>query len=252
VPTPFYHLSVAKDLLAHGGLSAAAQELIRSNRPAFLLGNTAPDVQTVSGQTRQATHFFDLPIQPGAPVPWEQMLNEFPALAQPARLAPAQVAFLAGYICHLQADWMWVLDIFLPVFGPDAAWKNFGQRLYLHNVLRAYLDRQILGELGNGTASSLNRATPQTWLPFVADRHLAAWRDFLSSQLKPGAAVQTVEVFASRQGIAPEAYYRLLDSQARLDEEIFSHLPPESLITYRSQLLAENLRFIEEYCHEAH
>lgn len=104
MPTPFYHLGVAEDLLNHPGLSSGVGHTLRQQRPAFLLGNTAPDVQTVSGQERQDTHFFDLPITPGTPTPWNRFLTDFPSLAQPNRLPADQAAFLAGYLCHLQAE----------------------------------------------------------------------------------------------------------------------------------------------------
>ena len=73
------------------------------------------------------------------------MLRAYPGLGHPA--SDAQAAFLAGYICHLQADWLWVNQIFEPIFGHSCTWGDHPQRLYIHNVLRAYLDRLILAEL---------------------------------------------------------------------------------------------------------
>lgn len=247
MPTPFYHLSVAADLLRHPDLSSEARDLLQNHRGAFLLGNTAPDVQTVSGQDRQATHFFDLPILPGTQPAWDRFIAVHPSLGQPARLPPDQTAFLAGYLCHLQADWLWVVQIFFPVFGPDCAWQTFRERLYLHNVLRAYLDRQIIDSLDAAVGSDLQGATPRNWLPFVADDHLLVWRNLLARQLQPGSTVETVEVFASRQGISPEAYYRLLSSEEKLEEEIFVHLPRRNLQAYREGLIIENLSLLQTY-----
>lgn len=256
MPTPFYHLSIAQDLLRHPALAPAARRFLRQNRPAFLLGNTAPDVQTISGQDRQSTHFFDLPLRPGDSAPWERMLSDYPQLAlrgtasgsQNNALPPAQAAFIAGYLCHLQADWLWIQDIFVPVFGPTQRWETLRHRLYLHNVLRAYLDRQILPELPAGMNRDLARAAPQGWLPFVADPYLLQWRDFLAGQLGPGAGARTVEVFAARQGIAPEEFYRLLDSEELMDREVFTRLPRPQLEAYRQRLLEENLELLANCC----
>lgn len=247
MPTPFYHLNVAEDLLRQPGLSPATCNFLQSNYSAFLLGNTAPDVQTVSGQDRQATHFFNLPIQPWAQPAWERLLSLYPFLAQPARLPTPQAAFLAGYLCHLQADWLWVVEIYSPVFGPTVAWQTFSHRLYLHNVLRAYLDLQILAHLPANIGMGLERAYPQRWLPFVEDRYLCQWRDSLGRQLRPGSAVQTVEVFAARQGISPDTFYSLLGSEERLEREIFTHLPRQTLQAYRQRLFAENVRLLDGY-----
>jgi hypothetical protein len=148
----------------------------------------------------------------------------------------------------LQADWLWVQEIFVPVFGPDQQWDSLRRRLYLHNVLRAYLDRQLLPGLPANIDRELARAMPQNWLPFVADHHLAQWRDFLAGQLSPGAETRTVEVFAARQGIAPEAFYRLLDSEEQMEREVFARLPRAQLDAYRRNLLEENIILLSRSC----
>ena len=155
VPTPFYHLSLADDLLQYPSMPEPIRQLLRTYRGEFLFGSTAPDVQVVTGQPREATHFFDLPIQPGDRTAWEVFLTTYPALADAARLPASQSAFLSGYLCHLQADWLWVKQLFTPVFGPHCAWGTFRQRLYYHNVLRAYLDLQILPGLPTGTGTAM-------------------------------------------------------------------------------------------------
>jgi len=247
VPTPFYHLNVSKLLLSHHALSAPTRLFLNQYRNAFLLGNTAPDVQTISGQSREATHFFDLPLRKDDPLPWRKMLSIHHELAHLEDLAPAQTAFLAGYLCHLQADWLWVKQIFIPVFGLRRTWESFPYRLYLHNVLRAYLDRQTLPSLGNGVGPQLASAKPARWLPFVADADLSRWRDYLAAQLRPGAEIQTIKVFAARQGIAPESYYALITSETRMEAEVFSHLRRETLETYSGKLLNENVQLLERY-----
>lgn len=247
MPTPFYHLSVSKELLLHPGLEQAARRVLENSRGAFLFGNTAPDVQVVSGQSRQATHFFDVPIRDRNRLPWEQIFDQYPLLAAASELPPAQAAFLAGYMCHLQADWFWVVEIFGPVFGLRSSWASFPERLYLHNVLRSYLDWEIAPALQNGMGQSLREAEPQAWLPFVQDRDLLTWRDLLADQLVPGASIQTVEVFAARQGISPGDYYQMLESQEKMDREIFSHLPRGALDDYRDRLVEHNLHFLNTY-----
>jgi hypothetical protein len=223
------------------------RRLLKEQRGAFLFGNTAPDVQVISGQLRLETHFFDFPLSSWPRAPWERCLLAYPSLAQPRRLPAEQAAFICGYLCHLQADWYWAKDIFVPVFGLHSAWGTFTQRLYLHNVLRAYLDRQIVPTLTNGLVFALTEVTPGGWLPFVDDAHLLRWRDLLATQLRPGASVQTVDVFAARQGVSPQEFYRLLDSEEDMEREVFSHIPRYHLERYRCRLVEENLHLIEAY-----
>lgn len=247
MPTPFYHVWIAQDLLEHPGLDRELRRFLNQYRAAFLFGNTAPDVQVVSRQARQATHFFTTPLKPGGPPAVEVMLAEYPQLAFSYQMPAAQVAFLAGYLCHLQADWLWVHQVFDPIFGVGAGWGRMTDRLYIHNVLRAYQDRTVFAHLDRQAGLHLEDAMPERWLPFVEDTYLVQWRDYLSHQLKPDAAVQTVEVFAARQGIPPEAYYRLLDSQERMQQEVFIHLSDRELEAYRDQLLVESAQLVRRY-----
>ena len=217
------------------------RQSLQDHWPAFLLGNTAPDVQTITHQDRRSTHFFDIPIFKGEPQPWERMFRRNPELT-PWRLLPTeQAVFLLGYICHLRADVVWVKKIFFPTFGPFAGWQTMKQRLYLHNVLRSYLDYELLPALPDNLGKVLGEAVPSNWLPFVDDSYLREWRDFVSQQLLPGASVHTVEVFAARQGISPEEYYRLIQSEERLNQEIFKRLPRQSLVDYKRQVLEDSV-----------
>jgi hypothetical protein len=247
MPTPFYHLSLAKALLDHPDLPESVTEFLRASICEFMFGNTAPDVQVVSGQAREETHFFSLPIQPGDYPAWEMILAKHPQLNPKGNLSPDHTAFLAGYLCHLQADWFWVKEIFTPVFGPRSSWGTFHQRLYYHNVLRAYLDQQILSNLSPGMDTCLARVRPVSWLPFVEDQYLRLWRDFLTPQLQSGATVQTVEVFSVRQGISAQQYYALLASEQRMEEEVFEHLPREQILNYKHRVLDENVSLLKDY-----
>lgn len=247
MPTPFYHLSLAEDLLRHPLLPEEIRQFLHNSRCVFLFGNTAPDVQVVSGQPRQQTHYFNLPIQAGDPPAWELLLSEHPQLVDARQLPAAKAAFLAGYLCHLQADWLWVKEIFAPVFGPHCSWGTFRERLYLHNVLSAYLDVCILPGLRPGMDACLCQVEPEGWLPFVEDRHLIEWRDLLFPQLQPGASTYTVEVFSSRQGISAPEFHALLESEERMQQEVFAHLPLQQVQSYHQRVLDENTRLLSDY-----
>jgi hypothetical protein len=247
VPTPFYHLSLAEDLLQYATLEEPVRKYLDNSRCVFLFGNTAPDVQVVSGQTRQQTHFFNLPIQAGDPTAWEVFLSDYPEMANASQMQPAQSIFIAGYLCHLQADWLWVKEIFAPFFGPQCSWSTFSERLYLHNVLRAYLDRCILPALHTGMDACLSQVEPDGWLPFVDDHHLIEWRNLLFPQLEPGANTQTVEVFSSRQGISAPEFHALLGSEERMQLEVFEHIPMHQVENYHQHVLGENSLLLSNY-----
>ncbi len=245
VPTPFYHIFIAENVLHRKGLPPAVQQLLEAYREAFLLGCTAPDLQTVSGQKRKETHFFTLPYKDGWLPPWDLFLIKYPQLRHAWLLAPDQAAFLAGYLCHLQADWSWVLEIFLPNFEYESKWGSYKERVYYHNVLRAYVDSQVSAQLSKDLRYVLSKAAPKKWLPFAVDNVLYAWRNVLVKQFLPGSTLKTVEVFAARQKIPPQAFYQLINSEKRMDEIIFSQLPRQRLTAFQEMLIDANLRLLK-------
>ena len=221
--------------------------LIQENFGAFNLGNTAPDVQVLSGQKRSATHFFRVPIAPYTKVPWETMLAAYPGISEAGTLSEAVAVFVSGYLCHLQADWIWVSEIFEPIFGVRQKWTTFSQRLYWHNILRAYLDIEVLADLEvdkilkNASIKHLN------WLPFIRDQDLEAWWNYLCEQLEPGKPIKTIEVFADRQGIDVFEFQSMLESEDVLAENVFVHISKEQLNHYRQRLVESNLSILTAY-----
>ena len=246
VPTPFYHLSIATEILAGSDLPEPVTILLHQQRCAFFLGKTAPDVQTISGQSRQETHFYRVPLIETNP-PWERMFSRYPHLAQADQLPPDQAAFIAGYICHLQADVIWVRDLFLPYFLPLLAKHRRKQVGYLHNVLRSFLDERILSALQGDVGHCLLQVPVEDWLPFVEGKSLIAWRNFIAGQLLPGAKVQTFEVFAERMNMPVDALLDLVHSESRMEAEIFSFIPYQVLVEYREKLVSANLELLREY-----
>ncbi len=245
MPTPFNHLHIAYDLTAQ--LPAALRAPLAAEWPAFLLGNIAPDVQTLTGELREATHFFPVPLG-AAPPAAAALFAQHPALAQPGRMAPGQAAFVAGYLVHLEFDQWWVRDIFEPVFGPDLAWGTFPERLYLHNALRAYWDAEDLAALSGEAGVQLSRAAPAGWLPCGRHADLARWRDEVADQLLAGpVAGRTLAVFAERMQVEAEVFSRLVQSPEAMARQVFARVPLAEVRAYRQRTLAHSAALLDAY-----
>ena len=85
------------------------------------------------------------------------------------------------------------------------------------------------------------------WIPVIKNYDLAAWRDYLADQLSPEGSTHTVELFASRQGIPVEEFSALLHSEERLERDLFSFVPRDTLVEYREAVIAENLLLLTQY-----
>lgn len=211
-----------------------------------MLGKTAPDVQTITGDRRESTHFFRVPPVNRKPA-WQVMLKNYPALQEPDHLPPAQSAFIAGYICHLQADQLWIRMIFLPYFGLKVKWEGFRTRLFRHNVLRTYIDERIIKDLPDDIGDCLQNVAPKDWLPFASDEALRQWRDLIAGQLKPEGNSRTSQVFADRMGVPLEELQTMIQSEERMEREVFNHVPRTLLVEYRQRLIASNLSLLGSY-----
>jgi len=246
MPTPIQHLVMADDILAEEALPLCVRERLAAQRGAFLLGTIAPDAQTVSGQPREATHFFTLPPTNTRPA-HEVMLAEHPQLARANQLPPAQAAFIAGYIQHLTLDELWIERVFGPHFGMGAEWGTFRERLLIHNVLRTWLDQRDGVRLNGSASEALLQVEPRGWLPFVSDAHLRAWRDEIALQLRPGAPIHTLEVFAARLKVPPAEFRRILESPDEMQRRVFARLSPGSVARFYADALQVSVRRIADY-----
>lgn len=246
MPTPVQHLVVANAILTDPRLSDRARAVLTGQRSAFLLGNTAPDVQTVSGQPREATHFFNVPLDTDRPA-HEVMFDAHPQLSRLDQMTATHAAFMAGYVTHLLLDVSWVRDIFTPIFGPHAGWGHFRDRLFLHNVLRAWCDRHDQTRIAADAGRLLASAVPDRWLPFTADLYLCRWRDELVDQFAPGATIKTVEVFAERGRVPPEAFERILGSPDQMGRLIFSHVSRDAIDDFYTRGLDHSCALISNY-----
>jgi hypothetical protein len=247
MPTPVQHLVLAQRLLKDTTLPNALRDRLQEQRGAFLFGNTAPDVQTVSHQAREVTHFFVIPwARP--PLPHRALFELHPLLGQAKSLAPAHAAFIAGYICHLWLDVLWIRDIYLNSFGPRVHWgKNLHEQHIYHNILRAWCDRTDQPQLDASTGAALAAAQPHAWLPFTADRYIAQWRDELVAQFQPDSHIRTVEVFAARGGLSQQEFQYILNSPVELERHVFAHAAPEKIERFYRDGYEQMADLIVEY-----
>ena len=247
------HLALAEEIIREDALPPAIRRLLTQQRGPFLLGHTAPDVQTVSGQRRDETHFYSIPRTSDRPA-HEALFAAHPALARAELLPPAQAAFVAGYIAHLLLDELWLEDIFLHYFWQDGGThrtepraKVLRERIFPHNVLRTWMDRQDQQRLNGSVVTVLQGTEPHNWLPFVSDEHLRVWRDWLVGQIGPGGSVQTAEVFAQRMGVPVAEVEAVLRSPQQMEERVFRHIPRAALRSFHDTGYARSVALVDWY-----
>src|SRR5574339_202987 len=106
MPPPVLHMSLAKMLADALGLAD-----VDSDRGAYYLGSTAPDIRAITRWERARTHFFDLndfshQDSVGA------LFEAYPDLAARSNVSRGTASFLAGYMTHLILDEGWISDVY--------------------------------------------------------------------------------------------------------------------------------------------
>ncbi len=247
MPTPFTHLETAQRLLQDSLVPAAIRDALSDERGAFLLGNVAADARTESGLSREATHFYsyDRGIHEH---PWRVMLAQNPSLETPQ--SPGHRAFLAGYVAHLSMDEWWSLKMLGPHFALRE-WAPRHMRFFLLHILLIYVDERDLSLLLPWQYDMLRSAAPNGWLPFLNDRILNDWRDFISMQIAPGGHSQTLQVFGSRINQTPADLRRIMDDPARMQADLWQHITPALLSEIESGMYAFAREQLITYWHES-
>jgi hypothetical protein len=252
VPTPFQHLVYADRVLNHPDVPMQLRELLTQELGAFLLGTTAGDVQVMTGQRREETHFYRLSDGRDA-APVDKMLSVYPELAHAGTLSSAHAAFITGYLVHLAWDELWAWDVFVPFYRDARQWLDAtGARdraLFVHhNALRVWLDRTAYADLqGNMAIPDLLEATVSDhWLPFAPDWALNQWRDWLVEQLRDSTLIQTAEVFAERLQV-PLVY--LEDIVDEMASGAYRTVPgiEAALAAYEAAALTASVRTVLQY-----
>ena len=250
MPTPFYHIVIAEEILEDSRLNTPVQDLLADFFSAFLFGNVAPDVQAISRYTREDTHFFSID-NVGNNVAYKAMLSKHKELSNTRLLSPVRSAFVAGYLAHLLLDQAWIVEVFNPVFGKKVNWGKFRERLFLHNVLRTFLDQREYDHLPSdiGQRFSLNLSSTR-WLSFVDNKDLYRWYQFLSEQLADGLSSRTVEVFADRMGLKPEDFEAILLDDDVMEKKIFARISRIQLDKFRQRALDNTIVMLNDYFRE--
>jgi len=246
MPNSETHLAAACDLLArpdilsaHGWLSDATA------RAAFLMGAISPDARAVSGQPREETHFFTIPITDPRPA-HITMLETWPAIASPSNRI--QAACVAGTITHLVMDQTWVELLVMPsLFIDGMAWSPAHDNWRLYCILMTYLEYQAARRVPSGTTSLIAGGKPNTWLPFVADRVLGDWCRLVAKAIKQGGPRQVSSALAKTCRLKPEELEAIVLSESEMDAQAFSSVPPDRLTAFEAETARRSAEAVTHY-----
>ena len=199
------HMTLARELAAKLGHPA-----IPADAGAYYLGATTPDIRVLTKWDRSRTHFFDL-HQFGEQRGVAALFEAYPELASPGELNDSTVAFICGYISHLEMDEAWICDIYRPCFGERSPLKGDVLANLLDRVLQYELDRREREDPGVVTEirDALLATAVEVSTGFVDRDTLVRWREVSADILRHPPDWERFGVIASRHvhayGVESEA-----------------------------------------------
>ena len=232
MPTASAHLAAVLDLLDDPALAARQRLASDEQRGALLLGSISPDVRVVSGQAREKTHFYDIPLSRDMPAS-QALLRRYPTLAKANGLPPRQAAFIAGYITHLVMDEAWLEFVVMPhIFIDETDWSRHHPNFRLYSLLMTYLAEEGSKRITPELVAQLQATEPRNWLPFASDADLVEWRDRVAEHLLE-SGWQTARMFAREMKVDTDELYVAVTSKEALDRELFSAVPRDALDAFQ-------------------
>lgn len=228
------HVALAKELASELGDRSAEAE-----PGAYYLGATSPDIRVLTRWDRERTHFFDLDNfdeQSGA----ERIFREHPELASREDASRGTVAFLAGYISHLEMDETWITTIYRPCFGEGSPLKGDVLANLLDRVLQYELDRRgredaaTVAEIRGDLLDSAIEVT----VGFIDSETLGRWRDVTTELLDRAPTWDRFGVIAGRHlrayGVeSEEEVAHFLNNVPDLLDQAIREVTPERIEVFR-------------------
>lgn len=144
----------------------------------YLLGSTAPDIRVLTRWDREQTHFFDI-FNFDEQHSVAGLFQSHPQLADPALLNRPTRAFIAGYLTHLEADELWIIDVYRPYFGASSTLAGDSRANVLDRVLQYELEREVRLDAGfmETCRDALAGASMDIETGFLERETLERWRE---------------------------------------------------------------------------
>ena len=237
--------------------NAVAEQLDRGyvfdHKGAYYLGSTAPDIRAMTRWPREQTHFAPLSVEEVG-TGTKTMFRMHPELQE--NLSPASQAFLAGYVCHLAADEVWITSVFRRHFDTaedSRLTDNQVEANIWDRAMQLNMDRQALPQISGC-------AHPENWLscsdhdvsmPFFEDGLLADWKDrvgrfpvweFTWDRLK-GALNRLYRDDAEVQMNVE----RFLAGMPVNMERLYKKVPEADVATYQERALSATIALVREF-----
>ena len=223
----------------------------------LILGSATPDIRSMTKWPRDRTHFSPLSINRiGNGI--VTMFKNHPSLNDEKTINKTTKAFLSGYISHLVADDLWILEIYRPYFDNAPTANQQIRANVLDRAIQLDMDLQaqealdVPGEVN----ALLNGAGEGVKVSFIDQDNLHKWTQWLDEFTKSESTWDRLRFATARMYRNTTHFHQaMLEAETFLNhlpnslEEIYSIVPKSKLTAFRKNVSAHSLNFIKRYLH---
>lgn len=244
------------NLPAHIELARRAAE--RLEHPAidthmghYLLGSTSPDVRAITRRSREEYHFAPLDFESvGTGV--AGLFGAHPELSSAAAQPEPLMAFIAGYITHLVADEVWIVDMYRPFFGNRGVFDDGDVGNVMDRALQLELDRQSW-EAAEGTRAELEVTVDALDIGFIPPETLRDWQGWVLTVFDRGFSWERLKFMARRISKGDEAHAvhglvrEFIEAVPESLEQLYEVVPRRKLVDFQERAVEELVRTVGDY-----
>lgn len=237
--------------LAHRAAQCLGHSTVEANVGYFFLGSTTPDIRAMTGRSREEYHFTGLDFD-GIGSGVSGMFESHPDLRVSTRHDGPTQAFVAGYVTHLIADEIWIMDMYRPYFGDRAVFPDAAFGLVMDRAMQLELDRQSWGAVETAMAR-VGEATGDVSIGFISEGTLAAWRQRVMKSLGRGFDWGRLRSMAGRIAGGDEAHpaHRIagefIETMPDSLEELYRLVPALRVTGFRERTVRALVDALREY-----
>ena len=237
--------------LAHETAQRLGHPTLYSNMGYYLLGSTSPDMRIITRGRREEYHFAPLEFDSvGAGI--DGLFDSHPQLLPSSTSDGPTLAFVAGYITHLIADEIWIVDMFRPYFGNRDVFEDDAFAQVMDRALQLELDRQAWQTV-EANMAALATATDGVDVGFIPSETLADWREWVLSFLERGFSWDRLQFMARRVAAGDEGHPahmvadRFLKSMPGSLERLYQTVPRRNLADFKQRAAEALVRVVDDY-----
>ncbi len=243
------HIEIAKDTA-----DLLGSPLVNEHLGYFYLGCTAPDIRIITKKGRQEYHFAPLDFQRlGDGI--EGLFHAKPHLSKSSSIPQATRVFVSGYLTHIIADEIWILQMYRPHFGNPSVFAD--------SALGDLMDRALQLEMDNKARTRLSQMSEVRRLiedarntidiDFISRESLSMWRNWLLMALHKEFNWERLRFMAKRMSTSPteaavkELSLKFLASSSIGLQELYSRVPESRVSEYRKEAIRKSAKAVGDY-----